>query len=60
MRIYSLTELFCLTRSELFAIHAATVAALAAPGLTQTDAEAAHGLLRNIRRVLGHPRNAPG
>jgi hypothetical protein len=60
MRVYSLTELFCMARNELFALHAETVAALAAPGLTGSETDAANAQLRNIRRALAHPRNAPG
>ena len=57
MRTYSLTELFNLTRSELFDLQARIVAEL--PTLPQTDREIALGNLRRIRRVLSHPRFAP-
>ena len=57
MRAYSLYELFCLTRAELFALHARIAAELAA----LPAAERVVGLanLRSIRRVLAHPQCAP-
>ncbi len=58
MRAYSLNELFCLTRSELFALHARIAAEL--PTLCEADREIALDNLRKLRRALGHPRNAPG
>ena len=57
MRAYSLSELFNLTRRELFALHARIVVEL--PTLSEGDHEIALENLRRIRRVLGHPRYAP-
>ena len=57
MRAYSLTELFNLTRRELFDLHARIAAEL--PTLSETNREIALGNLRRIRRVLSHPRFAP-
>jgi hypothetical protein len=57
MRTYSLSELFTLTRRELFALHAKIVADLAS--LPQAKREVAFDNLRKLRRVLAHPRNAP-
>ncbi len=57
MRVYSLAELFCMTRSELFALHARIVAELSA--LPESDRAMALGNLRQIRRVLAHPKFAP-
>jgi hypothetical protein len=59
MRTYSLTELFYLTRNELFALHARVVAELSA---LPEDAEgrlAALDTLRLIRRALSRHRLAP-
>ncbi len=57
MRAYSLSELFTLTRAELFALHAEIVAGLA----TLPDAERAMALetLRRVRRVLARARLSP-
>ncbi len=57
MRAYSLSELFNLTRRELFALHARIAAEL--PALSEGDYTIALENLRCIRRVLGHPRCAP-
>jgi len=57
MRAYSLSELFNLTRNELFDLHARIVAEL--PTLPEADRNIALGNLRCIRRVLSHPRFAP-
>ena len=51
MRAYSLSELFTLTRAELFALHAEIVAELAT--LPDTDRATALENLRRVRRVLG-------
>ncbi len=59
MRVYSLTELFCMTRRELFALHGEIVAELAAWPLGSTERSLALSILRDIRRALSHPRNAP-
>jgi len=57
MRAYSLSELFNLTRVELFALHARIVAEL--PALSEGEYTIALETLRRIRRVLGHPHYAP-
>ena len=57
MRVYSLMELFNLTRAELFSLHAKIVAEL--PQLSERDAEVGLENLRNIRRVLAQFRCAP-
>jgi hypothetical protein len=59
MRAYSLNELFCLTRAELFALHVDLASELAA--LPEGSEERAIALdnLRNIRRVLAQPQFAP-
>jgi hypothetical protein len=58
MRAYSLTELFCMTRAELFALHAQIVREPAALPDGSSDRPAALDLLRAIRRVLA--RSWPG
>ncbi len=58
MRAYSLSELFNLTRAELFALHARIVAEEAT--LPEGERDIASENLRKLRRVLAHPRNAPG
>jgi len=51
MRAYSLTELFCLTRAELFALHAEISSELnRVPPVV--DRDLALDILRKIRRVL--------
>lgn len=57
MRAYSLSELFNLTRRELFDLHARIVADL--PTLADYERDTALVNLRRIRRVLSHPRFAP-
>ena len=57
MRVYSLTELFCMTRAELFALHARITAEF--PTLPETDRAVALDNLRLIRRALTHTRLAP-
>ena len=57
MLAYSLTELFKLTRAELFALHAQIVAELAS--LPDADRCVAFESLRAEHRVLSHPRYAP-
>lgn len=57
MRAYSLSELFTLTRAELFALHAKIVSDLAA--LHDAERAVAFDNLRKLRRVLANPRNAP-
>jgi hypothetical protein len=57
MRAYSLSELFNLTRHELFDLHARIVAEL--PTLPETEHQIALENLRRIRCVLAQPRLAP-
>ena len=59
MRHYPLNELFRLTRRELFALHAETVALIAA--LPDNAPERVMGLatLRLIRKVLATPALTP-
>ena len=59
MRSYSLTELFCLTRDELFALHAEIASALAALPDDAADRPILLDTLRNIRRVLATARLSP-
>ena len=59
MRTYSLTELFCLTRNELFALHAKIVAELAALPEGAEGRLAALDNLRLIRCALARHRPAP-
>jgi hypothetical protein len=58
MRDYSLSELFCLTRAELFALHARIVAELAS--MPETGRAVALDNLRNIRRILAKNNCSPG
>ena len=59
MKLLSVAELFNCTRSELFALHSANVAAL--PRCAEgSDVQAVITTnLRRIRRVLGHRHFAP-
>lgn len=59
MKTYSISELFNLTRYQLFALHDGIIAELAP--LPEGDALRAVGLanLRRIRRVLAHSRLSP-
>jgi hypothetical protein len=57
MRVYTLTELFCLTRAELFTLHTRIAGEL--PMLNETEREIALNNLRKLQRVLACPRNAP-
>jgi hypothetical protein len=57
MRAYSLSELFNLTRAELFALHSRVVGEL--PTLPVTDRPTALEILRKIRRVLARKGPAP-
>lgn len=57
MRAYSLTELFCMTRAELFALHTSIVAELAT--LPESDRTVALDILRQIRRALAQSRPGP-
>jgi hypothetical protein len=57
MREYSLSELFNLTRAELFALHAQIAAEL--PALFEADREIALDNLRKLRLVLAQIRPGP-
>lgn len=59
MRSYTITELFCMTRAELFTLHS-TIAAETL-SLPEGDPDHSVGLanLRLIRRALAHPKLAP-
>jgi len=59
MKSYSITELFGMTRNELFALDTRIFAKIA--DLPEADSSRAIGFanLRLIRRVLAHPRLAP-
>ena len=57
MRAYSLSELFPLTRAELFALHARIAAEL--PALSDSERETTLQNLRRVRRVLARARLGP-
>ena len=59
MRTYSLTELFCLTRSELFALHAEITAELTRLPDDSPDRLTALNTLQLIRGALARHRPAP-
>ena len=59
MRSYSLTELFGLTRNQLFALHAEVVSALAGLPKASPDGAILLATLSNIRRVLATPKFSP-
>jgi len=59
MRVYSLNELFHLTRRELFELHARIVDELNATPLDHPEREIAFENLRLIRRVLAHSGPVP-
>jgi len=60
MHSYSLSELFRLTRRQLFALHAEIVAELARlPAEGAPDGEVALANLRLIRRILAQPALTP-
>ncbi len=60
MRAYSLNELFRLTRTELFALHAKIASELAALPDHSVDRSTAFANLRNIRSLLAQRKFAPG
>ena len=59
MRSYSLNELFRLTRNQLLALHAETVAHLAALPDDSADRPVALANLHNIRRALATAELSP-
>ena len=56
MRIFSLTVLFCMTRRELFELHAETVRVVSSLPCGHAARSRLFQLLRDIRRVLGKMR----
>ncbi len=59
MKVWTLNELFRLTRNELVALHRRVVADLVPLPLDHPDRELALGNLRNIRRALARSENTP-
>jgi hypothetical protein len=59
MRVYSLEELFRLTRAELFGLHHKIASALAQLPEGSPERLVALTNLRNIRRVLTRPKFTP-
>ncbi len=59
MRVWTLIELFRLTRAELFGLHWEIVNALAAMPDGDPERPVALANLQNIRRALARPHFAP-
>ena len=59
MRVWTLNELFRLTRAELFGLHREIVNTLAAMPDNDPERPIALANLQNIRRVLARPNVAP-
>jgi len=59
MRVWTLIELFRLTRAELFGLYGEIVSALAAMPDSDPERPIALANLQNIRRVLARPHFAP-
>ena len=59
MRTYSLNELFRLTRTELFALHAEIVTTLSRLPDDAVERPALNASLRDVRRVLATPKMSP-
>ena len=59
MRVWTLNELFRLTRGELFRLHQEIAIALAAMPDNDPERPVALASLRNIRRVLALPNLSP-
>jgi hypothetical protein len=59
MRVWTLNELFRLTRAELFGLHREIVNALTAMPESDPERPIALANLQNIRRVLARPNLAP-
>jgi hypothetical protein len=59
MRHYTLFELFRLTRHELFALHAETIALIATLPIDAPEREIGLAILRLIRRILAQPALTP-
>jgi hypothetical protein len=60
MQVWTMRELFKLTRTQLFALHYLIVAELPWLDPNSLERDLALANLRNIRRALAHPRMAPG
>ncbi len=60
MRVWTLIELFRLTRAELFGLHRNIAITLAAMPDHDPERPVALTNLRNIRRVLAQPKLTPG
>lgn len=56
MRVYTVAELFCMTRTQLFALHDGTIADLNAMPEGSPDRGNALETLRRIRSVLAQFR----
>jgi hypothetical protein len=56
MRVYTVAELFCMTRAQLFALHDGATADLENMPEGSTDRDNALLTLRRIRRVLAQFR----
>jgi hypothetical protein len=59
MRVWTLFELFRLTRAELFGLYREIVNALAAMPDSDPERPIALANLQNIRRALARPHHAP-
>ena len=59
MRVWTLIELFRLTRAELLGLHRDIATALAAMPDSDPERPVALANLQNIRTVLARPRPAP-
>ncbi len=59
MRVWTLIELFRLTRAELFGLHREIADALAAMPDNDPERPVALANLQNIRAVLARPRPVP-
>jgi hypothetical protein len=60
MKLYSLTELFNLSRAELFALHRENVAIFDRHPLGSPERDSAQTNMRLIGRVLAGPSHTPG
>jgi len=59
MRVWTLNELFCLTRAELLALHHRIASRLDQLPEGSDERDIALTNLRNIRRVLARPNLSP-
>lgn len=60
MHVYTLADLFCMTRAQLFVLHASTIAELDAMPEGSPERDNALLMLRCIRSVLVRPSHGPG